>query len=64
MHNKKYAQKDAEMIYILLITLLSWREVQVLIIRGRLATFVQFNNTARVYIRIGGRNHPTKYKDL
>ncbi len=49
---------------ILLIAVLSWLEVQILIDRGRYARFVQFDFTAGVYIRFGGRNSPTRYKDL
>ena len=42
----------------------SWREVQVLIDRGSWAPFAQFDPTAGVYIRFGGRSGSTRYKDL
>jgi hypothetical protein len=49
---------------ILLIAVLSWLEVKLLINRGRYAPFVQFDFTAGVYIRFGGRDRPKRYKDL
>ncbi len=49
---------------IILSILMGYREVEILVDRGRYARFVQFDFTTGVYIRFGGRNRPTKYKDL